>query len=124
MPGQGHPREPTVAAAKRSRAQAMRRIFFLVRSPHRFYPKRPCRSGERPTSPRKCASHPRELAKVEGLVAEKSRPARLRCPAPCLLRLALTSIKNSLLVCHDGGSEAEGRPNARNQDRNTRDRRC
>src|SRR5579872_2382592 len=91
MRGESHPREPTVAGAKRSRAEAMRRIFFLASPSHRFYPERPRRNGERSTAARKRACNRREFAKVERLVGEKSRQGRFHNPTACVLRLALTS---------------------------------
>src|SRR5579872_3633167 len=91
MRGESHPREPTVAGAKRSRTEAMRRIFFLARPSHRPDPERPFRNGERPTSARKRPSNRGELPEVEGLVGKKSRQGRFHSPAACLLRLALTS---------------------------------
>src|SRR5579872_805634 len=78
-------------AAKGSRREGLRRIFFPGRASHRSHPQRPRRNGERPTSTCKCASYHGELSKVEGLVGEKSRQGRFRSPAACLLRLALTS---------------------------------
>src|ERR1700730_2200848 len=83
-------------AAKGSRTEGLRRIFFLGRAPHQSYPQRPRRNGGGSASTRRCASNRRELSKVEGLVEEESGQGRFRYPAACILRLALTCREHSI----------------------------
>jgi hypothetical protein len=94
--GERHGREPAVEAARRCRAEGLRRIFFLGCAPHQFYPESPSRNGEGPAPTRRCAPNRRELSKVEGLVGEKPVQGRFRYPAACILRLALICTENSI----------------------------
>src|SRR5580700_1719774 len=107
MRGESRPREPTVAAAKRSRTEAMRWIFFLARPSHKFHPKRPHTNGERSTPPRKRASNRGKLSKVERLVGQKSRQGHFRYSAAGVLRLALTSTKNSIQNCDQPSANSQ-----------------